>query len=1837
MENIKTLYYERFIQHVVEAYSPKLKSAKPGHCMKITGLAMKELRVLLPLLRPLNSGMEVYILSETDKGEEFIHATKLIELRNNPDKSVLILVPSNSRTSAEDSYGDATFQNLSVAELQDSFVWKLIHELPEEKEYLWKQMTDLFEEIKPSRTTVINYLLYLETKQYADEAWGNGLYLFGMLPDKDLIKNEGSIRRRFMLNLEKVSSVMADFSLTAADRIVSLPLVRNTVQKDLMVFFTTTDNIEDAVSLFENIHDNHPEFNYAVLPWIDKDNESKPVKVMVDIVPGKDPKKELVRDADTGSLLLAIPQDKKGKVSFTITTDPSPKDNPDIFSFEIALVNIDDFSEVGVVKKAKVGTNKRASRKLSLNIASGMFEEGEYMLRVRALDENGIVLDTLKEFKEERVQASWLDAKEQNPNLQMEQYRLEQHVAYCNESESFTITTEEYSGEGEVDKRGKVNSLTQAIIHYRSTHLSKEEDLELPEGGTDRSMWIEGTLNNTYQFDFGAAYAYQIQLPKKLIQLETTFLKNDDEFGHVEALLSGNPTDAKLLDPTDTARQYPLFVAAKGLNIPDELSALRQDLFSIIRESAENESGLTCTTDFTTNIGLIKGYLAEYDSWLRSLQETELTEDQIVCLQNLDTVLLTVEMPDGSNVKVKLITPLHPLRLAWMVNLYELYQDWEEKTLEYPKYRKAWYRKLDKLFMGLLPMEIAPLVLSESSLQEAYQYIGEITFGWGAYAQPSYGREDAFASGYRQLKSYTAMLLNVAREKQIDSDVSKDLVVRHLFNYGLSHPYTDKLVINLFNAGDAAVFAQALIELEKIGLGLDLTYEIRLFSDDNMLQSGEAFKELLDPEGYGRTAAEAEVFSQASANRLFPKLRFSLNKVSDFIDDHDKYQAHLSFLVNPFAVHTELVRPDELSRSFYLNGTICRDVVNAAKEGKSFVWNRYYSNKILPNPVSESANMEVSLFARLQEATGKLLSSTLEESVPATTLRLKENDMMLLSFVHDSSDWVITFDKNMGPEFYDLPCLGENDIPYLLDYVPGEDATGVSSYLTTKPTSEIGALMIPLFHEYGINLERYENFKQILEDVRSVSSSLIMQVNATSRKGFEVIGTTLCKRFLEKKGITKESFLIPIDLHKELFADLENENKERADNLVVKIDSAKKEILFTVVEIKCRNAHYNAEELHAKMVNQIENTIFALRSHFEIAVDGYDRLDRELKVLELKSFLEFYIRRAMRYGQLDPEFAHEYLVFMSKLADGYTIRFKQLGVVFDFTQMERQKKHFYGDALIYSMGEPVIGEILNTEGTLNTQVLEAMDKEIVNFFEPTLTPRKDPDGEIAVPVQPFVPSDEPEQDSDYEVIIPKKTTVKTETENSISDIQDEPINPSVDQPSVSFEPQEEPEHIDVDDTPHATESVTKPSEDVETPSESEPVSEPEPIDPNYEKPSCDVIIGKNGDSPQFGIIGKMNSNGRVIGLDLNECNTISLFGVQGAGKSYTIGSITEMVLRQFSKVNLLPAPMASVIFHYSDSMDYAPEFTSMVYPNDEAGQLAKLKAEYGAEPGCIKDVILLAPESQVETRKEEYPDIEVHPIGFDSSELAVRDWMFLLGAMGNDSTYIKELKQIMKACRNDMSLINIRNGVANSNHMSTSQRSLAEQKLDFAEEYISDGNKLQQYMKPGRLIIVDLRDEFIEKDEALGLFVVMLNIFSSVLKVDGRAFNKFIVFDEAHKYMNNKELVGSITTAIREMRHKGVSIMIASQDPMSLPTEIIELSSIVVMHRFSSPAWVKHVQKAITPLQTLTATEMATLGSGEAYLWANKATDKAITQRPIKISIRPRVTKHGGDTIQAVK
>lgn len=192
-------------------------------------------------------------------------------------------------------------------------------------------------------------------------------------------------------------------------------------------------------------------------------------------------------------------------------------------------------------------------------------------------------------------------------------------------------------------------------------------------------------------------------------------------------------------------------------------------------------------------------------------------------------------------------------------------------------------------------------------------------------------------------------------------------------------------------------------------------------------------------------------------------------------------------------------------------------------------------------------------------------------------------------------------------------------------------------------------------------------------------------------------------------------------------------------------------------------------------------------------------------------------------------------------------------------------------------------------------------------------------------------------------------------------------------------------------------------------------------------------------------------------------------------------------------------------------------------------------------------------------------------------------------------------------------------------------KDLAEDRLDLAAEYIDDNVRLTSLIRPGRLIIVDLRDDLIEKDDALGLFVVLMQLFADARDGDHR-FNKLVVFDEAHKYIDSPDLVAGLVESVREMRHKGMSILVASQDPPSVPVQLIELSNHVILHKFTSPAWLKHLQKANSALSGLTAERLAQLRPGEAYIWSSKATDPAFTYGAVRIRCRPRVTQHGGDT-----
>jgi DNA helicase HerA-like ATPase len=302
--------------------------------------------------------------------------------------------------------------------------------------------------------------------------------------------------------------------------------------------------------------------------------------------------------------------------------------------------------------------------------------------------------------------------------------------------------------------------------------------------------------------------------------------------------------------------------------------------------------------------------------------------------------------------------------------------------------------------------------------------------------------------------------------------------------------------------------------------------------------------------------------------------------------------------------------------------------------------------------------------------------------------------------------------------------------------------------------------------------------------------------------------------------------------------------------------------------------------------------------------------------------------------------------------------------------------------------------------------------------------------------------------------------------------------------------------------------------------------------------------------------------------------------------------------------------------------------------NSSADQISILRERYGADPKPLEDVLILAPSAKVNQRREEFPNVEVIPLSFASNELQASHWKFLMGAVGNQSMYLEQIKGVMKSQRNSLTLAGILQGVEQST-MPDRLKEIARTRLQFAADYIDDSHRLRDEIRPGRLVIVDLRDEFVEKNEALGLFVVLLQIISEAT-YQGQRFNKLVVFDEAHKYIESPDLTMGLIEVVREMRHKGTSILIASQDPLSVPNSLIELSSQLILHRFKSPSWLKHIQKSNAALADLTPERMSQLGTGEAYVWSMKATDTEFTNRAVKIRCRPRVTHHGGSTKTAV-
>ena len=1845
-------------RELLPRFTNLLRSRGQGHCMRIADLDVDLMIRLCARLRAENSNAQVVILGNgrTDTPPALtVTSTKLVELRNPLPTGALrpplmVFIPSGVRAAAEDSFGVATFEDVPVGDVYVTLRRRLLEEVPAGVRGAVVEGLHRLEGDEPwsyaDALSVVRFLLTAKLNGGDSEAFGAALFELALVPDFELLNDPTRAPARIERNRQCVKRLTWS-SRSERGRVMDIGLKKGAFVGQLGEFLAEA-GVEDPRDWTRRIVLDRACWKLAFHKWEFEDADDAQDSIFIgDVVVelpvvGDDPPDPKLQQLKADEKILLVGKGGLRKFNVSFRVDPHPSKVAGLARF-VGQVVSQETGPIGLARGKNAWSAGKATGTISLtNLNKVEWEEGWHFIRMLAQTEDEELIPLVDEHG---VPLPWVGNDEAA-------------VARPNESDLFYVVTEldepppppqRAVQRDESLEHARLRLQFSAAVDGRDPALVVPVSVAWAERRSGRAVGTE-----MLEVQFGREGTVHIPVSRTLKSIEQAILAAPT--GPLAWRVSirigqpGKPTAEETLWPdTDECRS---FLTARTA----WFEAVRSGAAELVTQGADLRALRPLAQVYADSyLALVQALLLRAEADDRA--DAHAAFGDLSRVLALDTVMLGLTDHRGSQREAAVICPTHPLRVLWLTAWAETGSQWLEQARKGPAEFVISTR--DALLRMLAPVAFPSVLATPGGGAVSGRLmtpVDSLDPHWTLYAPPH-------EPDPRGLLGDVSAAFGLPEPGFGGTAIDGEVLAARMERYLVQHPYVRTLAINAFNPGRGGVLAEALLALQRHTVFRGMRYDVRLFvPDPDAPGVGEALADLLSRSN-GLTGPEVDAFATPSGDHLRPKLALAAKATSEFRESPEQFAAHLSFLFDLFP-------PEEIGAVATAKGESAAPVHGLVQdfhvqytEGEGTVaWHRTPRHGLaLPlRGCEELTDLLSALPAALSSATAAVATGQAGLGMrPVVGLALDANERALLHQIHEVTDWVLTLDRNMGIEFFDHG--GRRDRPdYLIDHSPdGGAALGHRLTITSRSVTELEALLVPVLASYGLAAEGRHAIA-VLDQLRSLSGRLALKLISAPSQRAEALGLALSRMYLEHQRAFQSQVVVPLDAHLELYRSLKlvadelgnDVSFKRTDLALFDLNASARTITCRLVEVKCYTAvgdlaAYNSmKDGIAKQIGQSQDV---LAVHFDPHRELVDRADRLIKTRQLATLLEFYLERGVRYGILDDDVAEEGRYMLRSLEDGYNLVFTRSALIFDFEKHGRDIEHEHGIEY-HRVGTDLIRELVEAA----SPTPEEKSVSAVALAEAPAAERSAADLSRRRSRAPTIPEltiaaflggrrdrvvkwDDlhkgrergPATGDSIGLVVPADVLALVRPASG-----ERPPAPTATPETVTGPGPEArlgsaaasaSARVLPDDVVRPVIDVVAPAVEATAPG----LAVAPGADPG---PPYDVMLGVAGDSPQYGIIGEVA--GRTIAIDLNQTHTISLFGVQGGGKSYTLGSVVEMASLPIDGINKLPQPLASVIFHYSPTMDYAPEFTSMVEANTDLDQVATLRTRYRAEPKALADVVLLVPQDKLVERRAEFPDVQVHPLKFAASELQASHWRFLMGAVGNQATYIRQLNRIMKQLRDDLTLEGLRQGIDDSG-MPDHIKELAHGRLELAADFIDDTANLGQLLRPGRLVIVDLRDEFMEKDQALGLFVVLLQLFSEVT-FEGKKFNKLVVFDEAHKYIESPDLVAGLIEVVREMRHKGTSIMVASQDPPSVPVALIELSSQVILHKFNSPAWLKHIQKANAALGSLTPEKMANLKAGEAYVWSSKASDEAFSTGAMKIRCRPRVTQHGGATKTAV-
>jgi len=435
--------------------------------------------------------------------------------------------------------------------------------------------------------------------------------------------------------------------------------------------------------------------------------------------------------------------------------------------------------------------------------------------------------------------------------------------------------------------------------------------------------------------------------------------------------------------------------------------------------------------------------------------------------------------------------------------------------------------------------------------------------------------------------------------------------------------------------------------------------------------------------------------------------------------------------------------------------------------------------------------------------------------------------------------------------------------------------------------------------------------------------------------------------------------------------------------------------------------------------------------------------------------------------------------------------------------------------------------------------------------------------------------------------------------------------------------------------------------------------------PGFDIPPPDVplVIGRSpADVEKFGTKGAILLGKRYIDkdnkiqldgnmyMDVSGAHVVFIAGKRGGGKSYTMGVIAE----GFSLLDKDVRENLSIIL-----LDTMGIYWTMTHPNHKE---RKLLRPYNLEPKGIPITIFTPKKYYEEYKKQGIPTDR--PFSLDPAELNGDDWCnaFRQDKYSAKGILITDTVEELKELKGKFSVDDIIEAVEKNEGAAAEIKGAVKDMFKLANTWgvFSDTpTEINELAQGGKITVLDVscyatmpggwdvkalvvgivaQHLFIQrmqvrKGEEFASIEYLENYFANILAAEKPKKKMplvWLVIDEAHEFLPVKgETTASkpLITIMREGRQPGICLILATQQPGKIHTDVMTQSDIVLSHRITA--------RMDTDALALLAQSYMQEGITRAMDFLPRVKGAAVVfddlnEKIHQLRVRPRLTWHGG-------